>query len=164
MQTSPTADQPRLIWRLVEESLSEAAFLWRRLDSALDAPDHTLEDAERWVQERLFGALDGVLIAEDAAIEPLLTDALADPDPGYVSVAVYLLAVLRSPKAVGVLEQRLRELTPEQFPLFVAGLRRTHDAELFQQLRARLGAKAPLADAALIEALTACATPHRARL
>lgn len=151
--------QPPVIWRLVEESLSEAAFLWRRLDRALEAPDHTLEDAERWVQERLSGALDGVLLAADAAVAPLLTEALTDPDPGYVSVAVYLLAALRTPKANLVLEERLRELVPEQLPLFVAGLRRTHDTALLQQLHVRLGSTARLASAALIEALTACAAP-----
>jgi uncharacterized protein (TIGR02270 family) len=160
-QMSQPPRKPALVWRLVEESLSEAAYLWLRLDAALDAHDHTLADVERWVEGRLLGALDGVLVAGEAAIEPLLTDALLDVDLGSVSAAAYVLSMLSHQKTDEVLEQALRRVAPAQVHAFARGLGRAAQTQSLHDLWARLQDASPLAQAAVVEALAFCgATPN----
>ncbi|MDB4985158.1 MAG: hypothetical protein JWN04_336 [Myxococcaceae bacterium] len=83
----------RLIWRLVEESHSEASFLRTRFDAALDSPDHSLAETRTWVEGRLLGMLDGVRIAGSHAIAPLLTPALHAEDASPQARATVLEAL-----------------------------------------------------------------------
>jgi uncharacterized protein (TIGR02270 family) len=159
---APPPHAPQLIWRLVEESLSEAAFLWLRLDGALDADDHALGDAERWVEGRLQGALDGVRVAGGAAIDSLLVDALQGADLGAVSAAAYVLAMLDDPKAGRTLENAVREVTAERVDALALGLGRACQSAKLHSLWSRLGGASARAQAVVLSALTFCGEVPRA--
>jgi hypothetical protein len=85
----------RLIWSLVEQSLSEADFLWTQLDQFFDTHPHSFADVEARLEPRLLGALDGIRVAGTSAIEPLLQPAIRDTEPGVASVAAYVLSMPR---------------------------------------------------------------------
>jgi uncharacterized protein (TIGR02270 family) len=140
----------------VEESLSEAAFLWLRLDGALDADDHALPDVERWVEGRLQGALDGVRIAGSAALDPLLADALRDADLGAVSAAAYVLAMSDDPKAESALEGAVRAVTSERLDALALGLGRAAQSRKLHALWSRLSDASGQAQAVVLAALTFC--------
>lgn len=144
------------IWRLVEESMSEAAFLWLRLDSALNADDHSLEDVERWVEERLQGALDGVCVAGSSALDSLLPEALEDEDLGAVAAAAYLTAGLKDSRSLRLLEQALRQATPARAAPLACALGRTGDCALLHALWTRMAEGEACARASLLDALTFC--------
>jgi uncharacterized protein (TIGR02270 family) len=111
---------PEILWDIVEESLDEAEFLWRRWESALDAHDRDLDGVSFWVEERLLGALEGVKAAGDAAIEPMLAPALAKDEPSLVAATAYVLASIRTPLAIEALSAALMGASPEK----LAALRR----------------------------------------
>src|ERR1035438_86412 len=69
------------MWDLVEESLDEAEFLWRRWEAALSTHARDLAGVRFWVEERLLGSLDGLRAAGTRAYDPLLIPALAGADP-----------------------------------------------------------------------------------
>jgi uncharacterized protein (TIGR02270 family) len=148
--------RPRLLWPLVEESLSEAEFLWNRFDNALDAHDHSLADAQIWAEDRLQGALDGVRVAGAEAIEPLLRSAVQAFEPPLVSVAAYLLACLPDRAAHELLEASLRELTPYHARAFALGLGRSGRAQLLRNLWTRTSDAPGLSRGVLLDALTFC--------
>jgi uncharacterized protein (TIGR02270 family) len=151
-----SAPQPKLIWRLVEESLSDAAFLWTRLDQALDAPDHTLTDVERWVEQRLFGAIDGVRLAGSAALSPLLAEAFVDQDPGLASIAAYVLATMDTTEALKELEHNLRQLKDDRVSAVARGLGRTGNAPALRSLWCRAQDASSACRACVLEALGFC--------
>jgi uncharacterized protein (TIGR02270 family) len=140
----------------VEESLSDAAFLWTRLDQALAAPDHTLPDVERWVERRLFGALDGVRLGGSSAASPLLSEAFVDQDPGLVSVAAYLLATISTAPALSVLEDGLRQLTEDRVSAVARGLGRAGNVSALRALWSRLEKASAACRASVLEALAFC--------
>ena len=49
-----------MLWDLVQESFDEAAFLWSRWEEALASHARDLAGVSFWVEERLFGSLDGI--------------------------------------------------------------------------------------------------------
>jgi uncharacterized protein (TIGR02270 family) len=154
---------PKLIWRLVEESLSDAAFLWTRLDQALDAADHTFPDVERWVERRLIGAMDGVRVAGSAAFSPLLSEAFVDQDPGLVSAAAYLLTSAGTAPALKALEDNLRQLTGERVSAVARGLGRTGNTGALHSLWSRVQDASSACRASVLEALVFCgAAPEAA--
>src|SRR2546422_9118671 len=65
---------------LVDESLDEAAFLWRRWESELTSLTRNLDEVWSWTEDRLHGALDGVRVAGarliDVANQGLLSDEI----------------------------------------------------------------------------------------
>jgi uncharacterized protein (TIGR02270 family) len=147
---------PRLLWHLVEASLSEADFLWTRLDDSLDAHDRTLAHVESWVESRLLGALDGVRIGGERAVEPLLATALHDRDPGLVSVAAHVLLRLAHPAADRVLEASLRKVSCDRVDAFSRGLGRTGQVPALHNLWVRVQDASADARAAVLEALAFC--------
>jgi uncharacterized protein (TIGR02270 family) len=86
------APAPAPIWRLVEDSLDEAEYLWRRWEAELSTHARDLQGLSLWVEERLLGSLDGVRVGGDRAIEALLQPALAAEDPFRATAAAYVLA------------------------------------------------------------------------
>jgi uncharacterized protein (TIGR02270 family) len=91
---------PLVFWDIVEESLDEAEFLWHRREGALDAHDRTLNDVEIWVEGRLLGALDGLVVAGAAGVERLLVPGLDSEDLSRVAVSAY--ALMASGTAQGI--------------------------------------------------------------
>ncbi len=61
---------------LVEESLEEAIFLWRRWHDELASLTRNLDEVWSWTEDRLHGALDGVRVGNglDLALEGLHSD------------------------------------------------------------------------------------------
>jgi uncharacterized protein (TIGR02270 family) len=151
-----TTQPPRPFARLVEESASEAGYLWTRLDAALDAHDYSLREVHVWVEERLRGALDGVQLAGREAIEPWLLPALQDCDAGAVSAAAFMLASMDDIVAVRALERALHQAEEEAVPALARGLGRTARVEFLHALWSRLSDAEPLARAVVLEALTFC--------
>ena len=79
-----SAEPLQPLWDIVEESFEEAEFLWGRWECALDAHDRDLDGVSSWVEERLLGALEGVRVAGDAAIESIrspMTSRRSSPLP-----------------------------------------------------------------------------------
>lgn len=98
---------PLVFWSIVEESLDEAEFLWRRRDGMLAAHDRTLNDVETWVEDRLLGALEGLVVAGEAGIERVLGPGLASDEPARASVAAYALLTSRTPRGLELFESAL---------------------------------------------------------
>ena len=84
-------------WEIVDESMSEAEFLWRRWESALVACDMNVAAVATWIEERLLGALDGLIVAGDAGIERILVPALDSDDLCRVSAAAHALFLTGHP-------------------------------------------------------------------
>jgi uncharacterized protein (TIGR02270 family) len=93
MTASPITPEP--LWDLVEESLDEATFLWRRWEAELSSLGRNLDEVWSWTEDRLHGALDGVRVAGES-IARLVEPLLAGDDPAILSVCAHLLAA-RSP-------------------------------------------------------------------
>jgi uncharacterized protein (TIGR02270 family) len=86
---------------LVEDSLEEADFLWGGWEAALGSHALGLDGVASWVEERLLGSLDGVILAGDAAIDGLLAPAIDGAAGARLSAAVFCLASLGTPAALG---------------------------------------------------------------
>jgi len=113
---------PRLRWSVVEESLDEAAFLWAKRERALDSCSQDLDTLWRWTEERLLGALDGILCGGDAVLEPMLAPALEEGASSRASVAVFLLASMGSDAAIPTLAQALQQASDPILASFRHGL------------------------------------------
>jgi uncharacterized protein (TIGR02270 family) len=86
---APGSAEP--FWDLVEESLEEAVFLWKRWEAELASPVRSLEEVRSWTEDRLQGALDGVRVAA-ANLERLTRPGLESSDPAQLAVCAHLLA------------------------------------------------------------------------
>ena len=84
-------------WDLVEQSLEEAEFLWKRWEADLSSLTRNLAATSTWTEERLHGALDGVRIAGERIVE-VAAGALGSGNLAAQTVAAHLLA-----SAVGLL-------------------------------------------------------------
>jgi uncharacterized protein (TIGR02270 family) len=78
-------------WDLVEESLEEAAFLWKRWEADLTHPTRSLDEVWSWTEDRLQGALDGVRVA-GSSVTRMAASALGSEDPAQITVGAHLLA------------------------------------------------------------------------
>jgi uncharacterized protein (TIGR02270 family) len=78
-------------WDLVEESLEEAVFFWKRWEAELASPVRSLEEVRSWTEDRLQGALDGVRVA-GASLERMARPGLESNDPTQLAVCAHLLA------------------------------------------------------------------------
>ena len=142
--------RPLPLWDLVEESFSEAAFLWGRFEDALASPQRDLAAVSFWVEERLLGNLDGVRVAGVAARD-LLTAALAGDDPLGVTAAAHLLATDTLAAAIEVLVPALRAAAPEALPRFGRALQLVRSDVLLARLERDLAALGPELVAMLVE-------------
>jgi uncharacterized protein (TIGR02270 family) len=134
MSVTPTTN-----WAVVEECLDEAEFLWASRERALDAHNQNMERVGTWIEERLLGALDGILVAGDAAID-LLATAL-DGVPSRASVAAYLLASLNCQAAADVLVRVLS--TASQLLLIRRGLELAASDLFLRRLQQAVGNAPP---------------------
>jgi uncharacterized protein (TIGR02270 family) len=98
---------PKLVWDVVEESMDEAEFLWRRRLWLLDAHEGRVRDAATWAEERMLGALHGVRVAGDEGVDPLLTPALASDEIDRAAVAAFVLGALGTSRAWDLVERSL---------------------------------------------------------
>src|SRR4029434_253967 len=84
---------------LVDESFDEAAFLWRRWEGELTSLTRNLYEIYSWTEDRLHGALDGVRVGGDAAIE-IASEALASDDLDRITAGAAVLASSSEPTAI----------------------------------------------------------------
>ena len=100
-----------ICWDIFEEHLSEATFLWTQWESALVAPNHTLDDLGEW-EERLLAHLDGLVLGGPPVAERLLDPALEADEPTRISAATFALVAEGEEgfaPVLGVLEKGLIE-------------------------------------------------------
>lgn len=76
---------------LIEESLDEAGFLWKRWETDLASPTRNLDEVWSWTEDRLQGALDGVRVAR-GELTALVAKALETNSPTQWTVCAHLLA------------------------------------------------------------------------
>src|SRR5882724_6525700 len=104
MQIQPFTD-------IVEESLDEAQFLWGRWENELTSLTRNLDEVVSWTEDRLLGALDGVRVAPESLFESMSATALAGDDLNRVTVAAHLLAAAKTPTAISLLCEFVRQAT-----------------------------------------------------
>jgi uncharacterized protein (TIGR02270 family) len=97
------------IWRLVEGALDEAEFLWQRWQAMLWTHAYDLDGVSFWVEERLLGALDGLRVGGEAALDSLLIPALGADDRFRAAVAAHLLATSGQRRVMDALVAAVRE-------------------------------------------------------
>jgi len=78
-------------WDLVERSLEEAAFFWKRWEADLDSLTRSLDEVWSWTEDRLQGALDGVRVAGERVVE-VTEAALRGKDHAAMTAAAHVLA------------------------------------------------------------------------
>jgi len=78
---------------LVEENLDEASFLWGRWEADLGSLTRNLDEVWSWTEDRLNGAIDGLLVAPDQLLTGVIERALSLKDLAYHTVAAHLLTV-----------------------------------------------------------------------
>ena len=78
---------------IVEESLDEAAFLWGRWEAELSSLTRNLDEVWSWTEDRLNGALDGLLVARDPLLTEVIDRALSLKDLNFHTVAAHILTV-----------------------------------------------------------------------
>ena len=83
---------------LLEENLDEATFLWGRWESELASPTRNLDEVWSWTEDRLHGAIDGLLVTETLA-DATVERALSSKDRSYQTLAAHLLTVTRHAEA-----------------------------------------------------------------
>ena len=140
-----------IFWHLVEESLDEAEFLWTRWETFLDSPALSLAKVDFWVEQRLRGALDGVRVAGDAAIEPLLEPALASDTPGRIAAAAYVLASLATPRALTLLTRAIESFAGPSLDAVRRGAERCDNARVLPSLVPLLRTGSSQAQAAVLD-------------
>jgi uncharacterized protein (TIGR02270 family) len=78
-------------WDLVEQSLEEAAFFWKRWEADLESLTRSLDDVWSWTEDRLHGTLDGVRVAGEKIVEATEA-ALSGKDRAAITAAAHALA------------------------------------------------------------------------
>lgn len=108
-------------WDLVEESLEEAAFLWKRWEAELASPVRNLQEIVSWTQDRLEGALDGVRVARDSLL-PLMQSAMATDDAVRLTIGAHLLAAGSAAEARSYLGTLVRDSTGPRLGSLIRGI------------------------------------------
>lgn len=147
------AHAPTPLWHLVEASLDEAEFLWKRWEQAFSSHSQDLQSLAVWIEERLLGSLEGVRVGAGKAQQELLVPALDDGvDPIRATVAAHLLATEADPNAFEALARALRAATPERLTIFRRALELAGSELLLARLDRELGSLNPRLGAALLDA------------
>jgi uncharacterized protein (TIGR02270 family) len=82
---------------IVEENLDEAAFLWGRWEAELSSLTRDLDEVWSWTEDRLNGAVDGVLVAHGELFSRVIERALAQKEPAFHTLAAHLMTVAPDP-------------------------------------------------------------------
>ena len=101
-------------WDLVEQSLEEAAFFWKRWEADLESLTRSLDDVWSWTEDRLHGALDGVRVGREK-ITQVTEASLLGKDPAAITAAAHVLAAQTPMRAREALATAIR--TAKGIPL-----------------------------------------------
>lgn len=107
---------------LIDESFEEAAFLWSRWEADLASISRNLDEVWSWTEDRLSGALDGVRLAPDSALERLVETAVSAGEPLALTVCGRVLADAPAPGARALLAQTLSAATGAQLRALMRGI------------------------------------------
>jgi len=134
---------------IVEENLDEAAFLWGRWESELGSLTRNLDEVWSWTEDRLNGAIDGVLVARDPLFGRLIDRALSAKDLLFHTLAAHLLTVTPDPAARQRMAQLLCEAEGANLAAMLRGIEVSHLDGTFSIVTRVLLKKSPQHCAAL---------------
>jgi uncharacterized protein (TIGR02270 family) len=143
----PTAEP---LWDLVEESLDESVFLWKRWEGELRSLTRNPAEIWTWTEDRLQGALDGVRAAGSHLPGQLASGlGLASDDPMRWTVSAHLLAARSPAEARKILGDAVREADEARLWHLVRGIECADLDGSFAPIAAMLATQSPLHSAAL---------------
>ncbi len=149
MSANPKAREP--LWDIVEESLDEAEFLWGRWESDLSSLTRNLDEVYLWSEDRLHGALDGVRVGGEGALEKLLLPALAGESLRRITVAAHVMASGMGAKALAALGDVLLTATGPKLAALLRGIETATLDGSFAALANKLAQGGPATCAALCQ-------------
>ncbi len=135
-------------WDLVERSLDEAAFFWKRWEADLESLTRNLDAVWSWTEDRLHGALDGVRVAGEKAAE-VTQAALHGKDHAAVTAAAHALAAQTPPAAREALAVAVRDATGASLRAMTRGIETAALDGSFAPVTAVLASAGPEHSAAL---------------
>src|SRR5512146_1063132 len=135
-------------WDLVEESLEEAAFLWKRWEADLESLTRSLEEVWSWTEDRLQGALDGVRVAGGKVVE-VTEAALCGKDPAAITAAAHALAAQTPARAREALATAVRNCNGKSLQAMTRGIETAALDGSFAPVTAVLASAGPEHSAAL---------------
>lgn len=141
-----TATEP--LRELVDQSLDEAAFFWKRWESDLGSLTRSLEEVWSWTEDRLHGALDGVRVAGEGLVE-VTRAALHGRDTGALTIAAHLLAGQSPPAARHALADAVRHARGPRLEAIARGIETAELDGSFAPVTAVLASVGPEHSAAL---------------
>lgn len=133
---------------LVDESLDEATFLWRRWEGELTSLTRNLDEIYSWTEDRLHGALDGVRIAGARAVE-VATQELASEDTDRVTVGTAILGSIAEPGAPEAVAAALKTAEGKRLDAILRGLELLGSDQALRASASVLTAPGPARAAAL---------------
>lgn len=140
MPSSPSTTEP--LRDLIDESFDEATFLWRRWESELTSLTRNLDEVWSWTEDRLHGALDGVRVGGDAAIE-LATSALKSEEPDQIAVGAGVLSCRSEVPAIEALTEAIGAAEGDALHAMVRGLELMGSNQALRAAAAALAAGGP---------------------
>jgi uncharacterized protein (TIGR02270 family) len=140
---STTRRLPDPLWEIVEETLDEAEFLWRRWQDVLWTHAHGLDGVSFWVEERLLGAIDGLHVAGETALDSLLIPALGADDLFRAAVAAHVIATAGEPRGTAALVAAFCASDGDRLVALEHGLELVRDKTLFAALDRALAGAGP---------------------
>ena len=135
---------------IVEENLDEAAFLWGRWETELTSLTRNLDEVWSWTEDRLNGAIDGLLVARDPLFTLVIERALSVKDLSSHTVAAHLLTVAADPHARSRLAQLACEAQGPNLAAMLRGIEVAHLDGTFSTVTRALMKKSPQHCAALV--------------
>ena len=135
-------------WDLVEQSLEEAAFFWKRWEADFENLTRSLDEVRSWTEDRLHGALDGVRVAGDKVVEATEV-ALRGKDQAALTAAAHVLAARTPAHAREALAVAVRNAKGAALRAMIRGIETAALDASFAPVTAVLASAGPEHSAAL---------------
>jgi uncharacterized protein (TIGR02270 family) len=135
-------------WDLVEQSLEEAAFFWKRWEGELESLTRNLDEVWSWTEDRLHGALDGVRVAGDKVVAATEA-ALSGKDAAAITAAAHALAAQTPTRAREALATAVRNAKGAPLLAMVRGIETAQLDGSFAPVTTALASAGPEHGAAL---------------
>lgn len=133
---------------LVDQSLEEAAFYWKRWEADLESLTRNLDEVWSWTEDRLAGALDGVRVAGGRVVE-ITEAALHGEDLAARTVAAHVLAAKTPQHAREALAAAVRQAAGAPLQAMARGIETAPLDGTFAPVTAALAGAGPEHSAAL---------------
>src|SRR5215467_4906674 len=134
---------------IVEENIDAAAFLWGRWVAELSSLTRNLDEVWSWTEDRLNGAVDGVLVAKGELFSRVIDRALSQKNLAFHTLAAHLLTVATDPAARTRLAQVVCETDGPALAALLRGIEVSHLDGTFSLVTRALRKKSPQHCAAL---------------